>query len=79
MTIFKGAPNVALAKELALNLLAPENFNKIASLGSVLFTPAYQNLWTPELLAAEPRAEPPAIEPGKGRVHQVALLVLAPT
>lgn len=54
MTIFKGAPNVALAKELALNLLAPENFNKIASLGSVLFTPAYQNLWTPELLAAEP-------------------------
>ena len=54
MTVIKGAPNAALAKELALNLLAPENIGKIAALGSVLFTPAYQNLWTPELLAAEP-------------------------
>lgn len=54
MTVFKGAPNAALAKELALNLLDPANFGKIAALGSVLFTPAYQNLWTPELLAAEP-------------------------
>ena len=38
----------------SVNLLDPVNFSKIASLGSVLFTPAYQNLWTPELMAAEP-------------------------
>ena len=54
MTIFKGAPNAALAKELALNLLDPANFGKISALGGVLFTPAYQNLWTPELLATDP-------------------------
>lgn len=54
MTIFKGSPNAALAKELALNLLDPANFGKIASLGSVLFTPAYGNLWTEELLAGDP-------------------------
>jgi multiple sugar transport system substrate-binding protein len=54
MTIFKGAPNAALGKELALNLLDPANFSKISSLGSVLFTPAYENLWTEELLAGDP-------------------------
>jgi len=54
MTVFKGAPNAALAKKLALDLLDPTNFNKIASLGSVLFTPAYANLWTDELMSAEP-------------------------
>ena len=54
MTIFKGSPNAALARELALDLLDPENFGKIAALGSVLFTPAYENLWTEELLAGDP-------------------------
>lgn len=54
MTIFKGAPNAALARDLALNLLDPANFSKIAALGSVLFTPAYENLWTDELLAGDP-------------------------
>jgi multiple sugar transport system substrate-binding protein len=54
MTVFKGAPNAALAKELALNLLDPANFGKISALGGVLFTPAYTNLWTPELIAADP-------------------------
>ncbi len=54
MTIFKGAPNVALAKELALNLLDPANFGKISALGGVLFTPAYANLWTEELMATDP-------------------------
>lgn len=53
MTIFKNAPNVDLAKKLALDLLDPANFGKIASLGSVLFTPAYANLWTDELLAGD--------------------------
>lgn len=54
MTIFKGSANAALAKELALNLLDPVNFGRIAALGSVLFTPAYENLWTEELLAGDP-------------------------
>ena len=54
LTIFKGSPNVALAKELALHLLAPENFGRISALGGVLFTPAYANLWTDELIASDP-------------------------
>ncbi len=54
ITIFKNSPNGALAKELALNLLDPENFGKISALGGVLFTPAYQNLWTDELMATDP-------------------------
>ena len=54
MTVFKGAPNAALAKELALDLLDPANFGKISALGGVLFTPAYENLWTPELIATDP-------------------------
>lgn len=54
MTVFKGAPNAALAKELALNLLDPANFGKISALGGVLFTPAYANLWTEELMANDP-------------------------
>lgn len=54
MTIFKGAKNTDLAKKLALDLLDPVNFSKIAALGSVLFTPAYANLWTDELLAGDP-------------------------
>ena len=54
MTIFKNSPNAALAKELALNLLDPENFGKISAAGGVLFTPAYENLWTDELIATDP-------------------------
>lgn len=54
LTIFKGAPNVDLAKELALHLLDPANFGRIAEQGGVLFTPAYQNLWTPEFMATDP-------------------------
>ena len=54
LTIFKGAPNVDLSKKLALYLLDPDNFNKISSIAAGLFNPAYTNLWTPELLAADP-------------------------
>jgi multiple sugar transport system substrate-binding protein len=54
LTIFKGSQNVDLAKKLALDLLNPENFGKMAALGGVLFTPAYANLWTDELLASDP-------------------------
>lgn len=54
LTIFKGAPNAELAKKLALYLLAPENFNPIAEVGGGLFLPAYEDLWTEELLAIDP-------------------------
>lgn len=52
--IFKGAPNVDLAKQLALDLLDPANFNKISAIAGGLFMPAYEKLWTPELIAADP-------------------------
>ena len=54
LTIFKGAPNVDLAKKLALDLLDPANFTKISAIAGGLFMPAYEKLWTPELLAADP-------------------------
>ena len=54
LTIFKNAQNTDLAKKLALNLLDPANFNKISAAGGVLFTPAYTNLWTKELMATDP-------------------------
>jgi multiple sugar transport system substrate-binding protein len=54
LTIFKNARNTDLAKKLALNLLDPVNFNKISAAGGVLFTPAYTNLWTDELMATDP-------------------------
>lgn len=54
LTVFKGAPNADLAKELALSLLAPENFTPMSSVAGGLFMPAYENLWTEELLAADP-------------------------
>lgn len=54
MNIFKGAQNIELAKELALHLLSPEVFTPMSSLGAGLFMPAYSNLWTDELIAADP-------------------------
>jgi multiple sugar transport system substrate-binding protein len=54
LTVFKGAPNVDLAKQLALELLDPANFNQMSSIAGGLFMPAFENLWTPELLASDP-------------------------
>ena len=54
LTIFKGAPNVDLAKQLALDLLDPANFTRMSSVAGGLFMPAYENLWTDELMAADP-------------------------
>ena len=54
LTIFKGAPNVDLAKQLALDLLDPANFTPMSAVAGGLLMPAYQNLWTDELLAADP-------------------------
>lgn len=54
LTVFKGAPNVDLAKELSLNLLDPVNFTPMSTVAGGLFMPAYENLWTDELMAADP-------------------------
>jgi multiple sugar transport system substrate-binding protein len=54
LTIFKGSANIDAAKELALHLLNPEIFTPMAELGGGLFLPAYENLWTEELLAIDP-------------------------
>ncbi|HEX2907667.1 MAG TPA: extracellular solute-binding protein [Phototrophicaceae bacterium] len=53
-TIFKGAKNVDVAKELILTLLDPANITPMAQSGGGLFLPAYANLWTEELLAIDP-------------------------
>ncbi len=54
LTVFKGAPNSDLAKKLALDLLNPDNFNRMSSVAGGLFMPAFENLWTDELIAADP-------------------------
>jgi multiple sugar transport system substrate-binding protein len=54
LTIFKGAPNAALAKKLALELLNPDNFGRMSAAGGALFTPAYANLWTDDLIKSDP-------------------------
>lgn len=57
LTIFKGAPNVELAKELALTLLDPANYNRMSTVAGGLFMPAFEELWTDELIAADPNFE----------------------
>lgn len=54
LTIFKGSPNIDAAKELALTLLDPANFTPMSSIAGGLFMPAYEDLWTEELLEADP-------------------------
>lgn len=54
LMIFKGAANIDLAKELIIDLLDPENIVPMAQQGGGLFNPAYENLWTDDLLAADP-------------------------
>lgn len=55
--IFKGAQNIDAAKELSLYLIDPTQFTPMAALGGGLFLPAYQDLWTEELLAIDPNFE----------------------
>ncbi len=56
-TIFKGAKNIDAAKALILHMLNPETFTPMAQIGGGLFLPAYQNLWTDDLIAADPNFE----------------------
>jgi multiple sugar transport system substrate-binding protein len=53
-TIFKGAKNIDVAKELVLTLLDPANITLMAQSGGGLFLPAYADMWTEELLAIDP-------------------------
>ncbi len=53
-TIFKGTQNRQAAEELILNMLQPQIFTPMVELGGGLFLPAYQNLWTDELVNTDP-------------------------
>jgi multiple sugar transport system substrate-binding protein len=53
-TIFKGAKNIDIAKELILTLLDPANIMPMAQAGGGLFLPAYADQWTEELMAVDP-------------------------
>ncbi len=54
LTIFKGAKNVDVAKELILNLIDPANFLPVSKLGGGLMMPSYKNLWTDDITAVDP-------------------------
>jgi len=54
LTIFKGAKNIDVARELIVALLDPSNITPMAQAGGGLFLPAYKNLWTKELLSSDP-------------------------
>ncbi|MBL8133171.1 MAG: extracellular solute-binding protein [Anaerolineae bacterium] len=54
LMIFKGAPNVDVAKDLVYNLLDPANYVPMVQNGGGLFLPAYANLWTDEVLGTDP-------------------------
>jgi multiple sugar transport system substrate-binding protein len=53
-TIFKGAPNIDLAKELILHMLSPNIYTPMVQNGGGLFLPAYENLWTDDVLGTDP-------------------------
>lgn len=53
MTIFKGAKNADLAKELILSLLEPAKFTPLALESAGQVFPAFEGLWTDELVAAD--------------------------
>lgn len=57
MTVFKGAKNADLAKELILSLLDPSKFTPLAQASAGQVFPAYQNSWTDELVGADPNFE----------------------
>ena len=54
MTIFKGAKNADLAKELIVSMLDPVSFTPLAQQSAGQVFPAFKNLWTDDLIAADP-------------------------
>jgi multiple sugar transport system substrate-binding protein len=53
-TIFKGAKNADLARELIRHMLDPKHFTPMVREGGGLFLPAYKNLWTDDILKLDP-------------------------
>lgn len=54
ITIFKGSKNIDLAKELVYSLLDPATYTPMVQQGGGLFLPAYENLWTDDVLGTDP-------------------------
>jgi multiple sugar transport system substrate-binding protein len=54
LTIFKGAANADVARELVVSLLDPATVSPMSQLSSGLFLPAYEGLWTDEIISADP-------------------------
>lgn len=54
LTIFKGAKNVDLAKQLMLDMIDPKNFIPVSKVGGGLNMPAYTNMWTDEIMGVDP-------------------------
>jgi len=54
LTIFKGAKNIDVARDLIVKLLDPANITPMAMEGGGLFLPAYKSLWTEALMASDP-------------------------
>src|SRR5262249_9820755 len=54
LTIWKGAKNKDVARELIQNLLDPVNFVPMARLRGGLFLPAYKSLWPDDLISVDP-------------------------
>lgn len=53
-TIFKGSKNIDVSKELILHMLDPMNLTPMAQVVGGLFLPAYENLWTDDVLGTDP-------------------------
>jgi len=53
-SIFKGAPNIDVSKELVLYMLDPARYTPMVQNGGGLFLPAYENLWTDDVLGTDP-------------------------
>ncbi len=54
LSIFKGAKNVDVAKQLIMDLLDPKNFMPMVKEGGGLFLPAYTNMWTADVINLDP-------------------------
>jgi multiple sugar transport system substrate-binding protein len=53
-TIFKGAKNIDVSKELILNMLDPAKLTPMVQVGGGLFLPAYESLWSDDVLGTDP-------------------------
>lgn len=53
-TIFKGAQNRALAEELIMHMLSPTQLVPMVQAGGGLFLPAYEDLWTDDVMGTDP-------------------------